>query len=160
MASVCLLVNGRAVDVMAEQDAPLLDVLRNVLGLTGTRFGCGLEQCGACNVLVDDVAVPSCTLPLRALQGKRITTIEGLGTPAAPHPVQQAFLDEQAAQCGYCTAGMIVSAAALLRRNPAPDRAAIDAALDRNLCRCGSHSRIVRAVQRAARAGNGAEDGA
>ncbi|MEP6655612.1 MAG: (2Fe-2S)-binding protein [Betaproteobacteria bacterium] len=151
-AQFALTVNGRACTVEAEGDAPLLDILRDTLGLTGSRFGCGLEQCGACNVLLDGRAVPSCTLPLSAVAGRTIVTIEGLGTPANPHRVQQAFLDEQAAQCGYCTSGMIVSAAALLQRTPAPTAAEIKAALEGNLCRCGAHNRIVRAVLRAAQA--------
>ena len=146
---VTLSVNGEAHRVEADPDTPLLDVLRNTLGLKGTRFGCGLEQCGACNVLVDGNAIASCTLPLWSAEGKAITTIEGLGTPASPHPLQQAFLDEQAAQCGYCTSGMIVAAAALLLRTASPDADTIRRALERNLCRCGSHNRIVRAVQRA-----------
>ena len=150
-AQFSLTVNGRACTVEADGDTPLLDVLRNTLGLTGSRFGCALEQCGACNVLLDGTAVASCTTPLWAAAGKMIVTIEGLGTLANPHPLQQAFLDEQAAQCGYCTSGMIVSAAALLQRTPAPTAAEIKAALEGNLCRCGAHNRIVRAVQRAAR---------
>ena len=145
-------VNGTEHRVEGPGDTPLLDVLRNGLGLKGSRFGCGLDQCGACNVLLDGQAVASCSTPLWSAAGKTITTIEGLGTPAAPHPLQQAFLDEQAAQCGYCTSGMIVSAAALLARNAAPSRDEIKAALDRNLCRCGAHNRIVRAVERAANA--------
>ncbi len=152
-APISFTLNGRDVAVEIDGDVPLLDVLRNTLALKGTRFGCGLEQCGACNVLVDGKAIASCTLPLWSVAGKAVTTIEGLGTPGAPHPLQQAFLDEQAAQCGYCTSGMIVSAAALLRDNPAPTMDEIKAALDRNLCRCGSHNRIVRAVQRAAGSG-------
>jgi len=143
-------VNGAPRTVDAAPDTPLLDVLRNTLGLTGSRFGCGLDQCGACNVLLDERAVAACSTPLWSVAGKSVTTIEGLGTPEHPHPLQTAFLAEQAAQCGYCTAGMIVSAAALLARNPAPSDADVRAALDRNLCRCGSHNRIVRAVRRAA----------
>lgn len=146
---VTLSINGQTHRIEADPDTPLLDVLRNTLGLKGTRFGCGLEQCGACNVLVDGNAIASCTLPLWSAQGKAVTTIEGLGTPASPHPLQQAFLDEQAAQCGYCTSGMIISAAALLEHTASPDVDAIKRALDGNLCRCGSHNRIVRAVQRA-----------
>lgn len=129
----------------------LLDVLRNALGLKGTRFGCGSEACGACFVLVDGHAVPSCKTQLWAVEGKSVTTVEGLGRPEAPHPLQRAFLEEQAAQCGYCTSGMLISAAALLGRSPAPSEAEVRQALDRNLCRCGSYNRIVRAVLRAAR---------
>ncbi|MDQ6620828.1 MAG: (2Fe-2S)-binding protein [Pseudomonadota bacterium] len=150
-ARFALEVNGRVHEVTSDSEAPLLDVLRNTLHLKGTRFGCGLEQCGACNVLIDGIAVPSCTTRAIDAIGKRVTTIEGLGTPAAPHPLQEAFLVEQAAQCGYCTAGMIVTAAALLEHTPSPDVDAIRTALDRNLCRCGSHNRILRAVQRASR---------
>ena len=144
-----LLVNGATHGIEADPDAPLIDILRNALHLKGTRFGCGLEQCGACNVLVDGKAIPSCTLPLSSVEGRSVTTIEGLGTPASPHPLQRAFLEEQAAQCGYCTSGMIVTAAALLGQGESPDEDAIRRALDGNLCRCGSHNRIVRAVLRA-----------
>ena len=150
VSSFAFVLNGAPATVEADGDAPLLDVLRNSLGRKGTRFGCGLDQCGACNVLVDGRAVASCSTPLWSVAGKTVVTIEGLGTPVAPHRLQQAFIAEQAAQCGYCTAGMIVTAAALLDQNPQPTRAEICAALDRNLCRCGAHNRIVRAVQRAA----------
>ena len=144
-------VNGRAVSVaVANDDMPLLAVLRDTLGLKGTRFGCGLEQCGCCMVLVDGEPVKSCAKPIFAVTGKSVTTIEGLGTPEHPHPLQQAFLDEQAGQCGYCLAGIIVSAKALLDRNPSPSRSEIAAALDDNLCRCGTHVRILRAVEKAA----------
>jgi nicotinate dehydrogenase subunit A len=153
VATINIRVNGHLREVEAEANTPLLDVLRNTLDLKGTRFGCGSNQCGACFVLLDDNAVASCDLPLWAVEGKEITTIEGLGSAASPHPLQQAFLDEQAAQCGYCTAGMIASAAALLRRIPRPTEAQVREALDRNLCRCGVHNRIVRAVLRAAQAG-------
>ena len=128
----------------------LLDALRTGLGLKGTRYGCGAERCGACFVVVDGHAVPSCSTPLSAVAGKSITTIEGLGRPDAPHPLQQAFIAEQAAQCGYCASGMLMSAAALLERSPRPTEAQVRQALDRNLCRCGSYQRIVRAVLRAA----------
>lgn len=127
----------------------LLDALRNTLGLTGSRFGCGAGACGSCMVLVDGSAQPSCTLPLWAVADKTVVTIEGLGTAERPHPLQTAFLDEQAGQCGYCLPGIIVSAAALLAATPSPSEAAVRAALDRNLCRCGAHNRIVRAVLRA-----------
>ena len=138
-------VNGtdRAVDTAPE--TPLLYALRNDLELKGTRFGCGSGQCGACFVLVDGHAAPACDTPLWSVAGKAITTIEGLSR----HPLQQAFIDEQAAQCGFCTSGIIVSAAALLDKNPKPTETQVRAALDRNLCRCGSHNRMVRAVLRA-----------
>jgi nicotinate dehydrogenase subunit A len=143
-------VNGSERVVAADPATPLVDVLRDTLGLKGTRFGCGENQCGACHVLVEGSAVASCDTPLWAVEGKSVVTVEGLGTPARPHALQAAFLAEQAAQCGYCTAGMLVSAAALLARQPRPSEAEVRAALDRNLCRCGSHNRIVRAVLRAA----------
>jgi nicotinate dehydrogenase subunit A len=145
-----LRVNGRAGEIEAEPNTPLLYVLRNDLGLKGTRFGCGAGHCGACTVLVDGNAVQSCDTPLWSAAGREITTIEGLGSAEKPHPLQQAFLDEQAAQCGYCVNGIIMSAAALLARTPRPSDAEIAAALDRNLCRCGTHVRILRAVRRAA----------
>jgi nicotinate dehydrogenase subunit A len=147
--TVALQVNDTPRQIDADADLPLIDALRDLLDLKGTRYGCGAGQCGACFVLVGGHAMASCETPLWAVAGKSITTVEGLGSPAA----QQAFLDEQAAQCGYCTSGMLISAAALLRRNPHPDEAEVRAALERNLCRCGSHNRIVRAVLRAA-AGN------
>jgi len=146
-------VNGRAVSVSsANEETPLLAILRNELGLAGTRFGCGLEQCGCCMVLIDGPPEKSCAKPVWSAAGKKITTIEGLGTEEHPHPLQQAFLDEQAGQCGYCLSGIVISAKALLDRNPQPSRAEIAAALDANICRCGSHNRILRAVQRAAAA--------
>ncbi len=145
-----LRVNGRAQDVAAESNTPLLYVLRNDLGLKGTRFGCGAGHCGACTVLVDGNAVQSCDTPLWSASGREITTIEGLGSAERPHPLQQAFLGEQAAQCGYCINGIIMAAAALLKRTPRPTDAEIAAALDRNLCRCGTHVRILRAIRRAA----------
>ena len=143
-------VNGRSSEVAADPDTPLLFVLREELGLTSVHLGCGANQCGACHVIVDGHAVASCDTPLWAAAGKSITTLEGLGTPAAPHPLQTAFIAEQALQCGYCTAGIITTAAALLAQNASPDEAAVRSALDRNLCRCGAHNRIVRAVLRAA----------
>lgn len=149
--SFAFTVNGRAVDVtVAHEDTPLLDVLRNELRLTGTRFGCGLEQCGCCTVLIDGKPEKSCTRPIWAVAGRSVTTIEGLGTPEQPHPLQQAFLEEQACQCGYCLSGILMSAKALLDRNPSPTRAEIASALDDNLCRCGTHNRILRAVAKAA----------
>lgn len=131
-------------------ESSLLDFLRNKLGLTGTRFGCGLEQCGACMVLVDGAPVQSCNAALDSVVGKQITTVEGLrGTDGELHPLQQAFLDEQAGQCGYCLSGILISAKALLDQNPDPTRHEIALALDNNLCRCGSHVRILNAVTRA-----------
>jgi nicotinate dehydrogenase subunit A len=148
--TVILNVNGIEHSVTAEADTPLLYILRNDLQLKGTRFGCGLGQCGACNVLIDGQNVQSCDTPLWAAAGKRITTIEGIGTLERLHPLQHAFIDEQAAQCGYCANGIIMSAKALLDKVPFPSEDEIRAALDRNLCRCGTHTRIVRAIQRAA----------
>jgi len=150
MQSTSLTVNGRAVSVAADGDTPLLDVLRNHLGLIGTRFGCGAEQCGCCMVLIDGKPEKSCGKPLSTVAGKQVLTVEGLGTPERPHPLQQAFLDEQAGQCGYCLSGILISAKALLDDNPAPSRREIALALDDNICRCGSHPRILRAVERAA----------
>src|ERR1700674_127946 len=150
MPSIDLTVNGKIVSVGADGDTPLLDVLRNHLGLVGTKFGCGLEQCGCCMVLVDERPEKSCGKALSTVAGKNVLTIEGLGTPDRPHPLQQAFLEEQAGQCGYCLSGILISAKALLDRNPSPSRAQIAAALDDNICRCGSHIRILRAVERAA----------
>lgn len=149
--TVALEVNGRAVAVaVAHDDTPLLDVLRNGLRLTGTRFGCGLEQCGCCTVLIDGKPDKSCVRPISSVAGRSVTTVEGLGTPERPHPLQQAFLEEQAGQCGYCLSGILISAKALLDRNPSPTRPDIVRALDDNLCRCGAHNRIVRAVEKAA----------
>jgi nicotinate dehydrogenase subunit A len=146
-----LTVNGRVVTVaVAHEETPLLDVLRNQLRLMGTRFGCGLEQCGCCTVLVDGEPVKSCTRPIWSVADKSVTTIEGLGTPEHPHPLQLAFLEEQAGQCGYCLSGILISAKALLDRNPAPSRVEIAQALDDNLCRCGTHNRSLRAVAEAA----------
>ncbi len=137
-------------DVAAGEDVPLLHVLRNELGLTGTRFGCGTENCGACLVLVDGKAAYACTLQATSAAGCKITTIEGLGTPEQPHAIQRAFLEEQAGQCGYCLSGIMISTKALLDAIPNPTRAEIAAALDKTLCRCGAHLRIIRAVERAA----------
>ena len=152
MASTSFTVNGGAVSVSANEDTPLLDVLRNHLGLKGTKFGCGLEQCGCCMVLVDGEPVKSCGKALSTVAGKSVLTIEGLGTPEHPHALQAAFLDEQAGQCGYCLPGILISAKALLDRNGAPTRAEIAVALDDNIWRCGSHIRILKAVERAAEA--------
>jgi nicotinate dehydrogenase subunit A len=151
MEPVSLIVNGSTATVTADGDTPLLDILRNHLGLLGTKFGCGQEQCGCCMVLVDGRPEKSCGKALSTVAGKTITTVEGLGTPERPHPLQQAFLDEQAGQCGYCLPGILISAKALLDRDPAPSRSQIAEALDDNICRCGSHVRILRAVERAAR---------
>jgi nicotinate dehydrogenase subunit A len=143
-------VNGRTHLVGADDDTAMLYVLRNHLGLKGTRFGCGLGVCGACSVLVDGHRVYSCDTPLWAVNGKEVTTVEGLGTDGEPHPVARAIVEHQAAQCGYCMSGIVVSAAALLATNPDPSEAEVRAALDDNLCRCGAHNRVVRAVLAAA----------
>jgi nicotinate dehydrogenase subunit A len=146
-------VNGTMHSVPAAPDTPLLYVLRNDLGLNGAKFGCGLAQCGACTVLVDGKPVRSCVTPIDTLGQSEITTIEGLGTIERPHPLQAAFMTEQAAQCGYCIAGIIMAAKALLDRNPQPSAAEVRQGLADNLCRCGTHNRIVRAVLRAAQTG-------
>ena len=145
-------VNGAVRSTPAGPDTPLLYVLRNDLGLVATRFGCGAEQCGSCVVLVDGAPAYACTLRLADAVGRNVTTLEGLAQGGEPHPLQRAFLEEQAAQCGYCVSGMLMRAAALLASNPAPDDAAVRVALEPQLCRCGSHNRIVRAVIRAAEA--------
>ena len=144
-------VNGKPVTVDAEADTPLLYVLRDDLGLNAAKFGCGLGQCGACTVLVNDEPVLSCVTPLAMLEGKRVTTLEGLGTIDKPGPVQRAFIEEQAAQCGYCIPGMMMRAQALLEKNAAPSDAQIREAMAPNLCRCGTQMRILRAVHRAAK---------
>jgi len=148
-----LTVNGIKRRLTAAPDTPLLYVLRNDLQLKGTRFGCGLGQCGACNVLVDGRKAASCNMPLWACEGRSVTTVEGLGQAGHLHALQQALLDGQAAQCGYCLNGIVISAQVLLATNPAPSEAQVRAALDDNLCRCGTHNRIVAAVLRVARAG-------
>ena len=148
--SFTLNVNGRTETVAADPQTPLLYILRNDLGLVAAKYGCGQEQCGACSVIVDGERAFSCTLTLEQASGKTITTLEGIGTPDAPHPLQKAFEAEQAVQCGYCTSGILIAAKALLDRNPDPDMAAIRLALQDNLCRCGTHSRVLRAVRRAA----------
>jgi len=150
MPAIRFQLNGSAVEVDADPDRPLLDILRGPLGLTGAHFGCGAGECGACHVMLGDRAVTSCDAPLWSVADKNVTTIEGLGTAAHPHPLQRAFIAEQAMQCGYCVAGILISAAALLKRNARPTEAEVRAALDRNLCRCGSQNRMVRAVLRAA----------
>jgi aerobic-type carbon monoxide dehydrogenase small subunit (CoxS/CutS family) len=148
---ITLHVNGKPHAVDADPATPLLYVLTDQLQLNGAKYGCGLGQCGSCTVLVDGEAVFSCVVPISVLSGKKITTLEGLGTPDAPGPVQRAFIAEQAAQCGFCIPGMIVRAQALLSRNPAPTMDEIRRHMSPNLCRCGTHMRILRAVARAAR---------
>ena len=143
-------VNQQPVAFNGDTNATLLSVLRDELGLSGPKFGCGQGECGACTVLVDGQPQTACNLPVWAVDGKQVTTLEGLGTPACPHPLQAAFIEERAGQCGYCVAGIVTAAAALLANNPAPDRAAIVQALDKHLCRCGAHNRMIRAIQRAA----------
>ena len=154
--SMKLQVNGRQRSVQAEENTPLLYVLRNDCDLKGTRFGCGVAQCGSCHVLVDGKSLPSCDLPLWAAEGKSIVTVEGLANHGVLHPLQQAFIDEQAAQCGYCLSGILVGAAALLADHPQPTEIEVRNALDKHLCRCGTHNRIVRAVLRAAAVMRGA----
>ncbi|AUG07569.1 (2Fe-2S)-binding protein [Pseudomonas sp. S09G 359] len=149
--TVTLEVNGNTCEVSAMADTPLLLVLRNDLALNGPKYGCGLGECGACTVIIDGVAARSCVFPLAGAAGREIVTLEGLGTRQAPHPVQQAFIDEQAAQCGYCLNGMIMTTKALLDRNPNPSEAQVRNELSGNLCRCGTHIEILRAVLRAAR---------
>ncbi len=148
---VRLTVNGESVEVAATGDALLLHVLRNDFALNGPKYGCGLAQCGACSVLIDDKVARSCVLPIGGLEGRRIVTLEGLGSPERPSPVQAAFIAENATQCGYCVNGMIMAATALLRRTPDPTDAEIRQALRYNLCRCGSHVEVLAAVRRAAR---------
>jgi nicotinate dehydrogenase subunit A len=152
MAQITLNVNGKSRVVDTDPSTPLLYVLRDDLELNGPRFGCGLSQCGACTVIINGNTVRSCSFPVSSAQNKKITTLEGLGTVAHPHALQQAFVDEQAAQCGYCMNGMIMSAKVLLDKNPHPSDDDIKRALDPNLCRCGSHLRVIRAVKRAAAA--------
>jgi nicotinate dehydrogenase subunit A len=156
MAQYNLRINGATRTANTDADTPLLYVLRNDFELNGPKFGCGQAQCGACTVHIDGRAARSCVTPVSSLAGKAVTTLEGLGTAGKLHPLQQAFLDEQAAQCGYCTSGMIMSAKALLDAKPKPSAADIKTALAGNLCRCGAHNRIVRAVQRAASGSKGA----
>jgi nicotinate dehydrogenase subunit A len=146
-----LQVNGKVHDVAAEPDTPLLYVLRDDLGLNGAKYGCGLGQCGACTVIVDGEAVFSCVTPINVLEGKKITTLEGLGTAQKPGRVQRAFVEEQAAQCGFCIPGMVMRATALLAKDPRADEKKIREALQPHLCRCGTHMRILRAVKKAAK---------
>lgn len=150
MPAIQFHLNGATVSVDADPDQTLLDVLRGRLGITSPHFGCGAGECGACRVMVGDRAMASCDLPMWSVEEKEVVTLEGLGTAEQPHPLQRAFITEQAMQCGYCVSGILISAAALLKRNPSPTEAEVRAALDRNLCRCGSHNRMVRAVLRAA----------
>jgi nicotinate dehydrogenase subunit A len=145
-------VNGAAVDIEADGNTPLVYVLRNDLGLKGTRFGCGQDQCGACHVLLDGHSVPACDTPLWAAAGKQVVTVEGLGTRGRPHRLQRAFIEEQAGQCGFCLSGILIAAAALLERTPSPTEADVRSALERHLCRCGAQNRAIRAVLRAAKA--------
>ena len=151
MARITLKVNGKTRSVDVDADTPLLYVLRDNLELHGPKFGCGLGQCGACTVHLNGEAVRSCSVPVSAVKGGEVTTLEGLGTTAKPHPVQQAFIDEQAVQCGYCINGMVMTSAALLKKNRNPSDDEIRAALAGNLCRCGTHQRSTAAVKRAAR---------
>jgi nicotinate dehydrogenase subunit A len=152
MSTIAMRVNGAAHTVDVDPATPLLYVLSDDLALRGPKFGCGLGQCGACAVIVRGRAVRSCVTPVGTLNGAEVTTLEGLGTVERPHPIQQAFIDEQAAQCGYCASGMIIAAADLLKRNPQPTEAEVRSALAGNLCRCGSHNRIIRAVMRVTQA--------
>lgn len=152
MPNILFRLNGVETGVDADPDLSLLGCLRGRLGMTGAHYGCGANECGACNVLIGDHAVAACDTPLWSVEGKDVTTPEGLGSGQAPHPLQLAFIAEQALQCGYCVPGILISAAALLKQNPHPTAADVKAALDRNLCRCGSHNRMVRAVLRAAAA--------
>ena len=151
-ATIRLNVNGRIHEVGASPDTALLHVLRNDLELNGPKYGCGLGECGTCTVLIDDVAARSCVIPIDGCTGRDIVTLEGLGSRVSLHPVQQAFIEEQAAQCGYCTAGLVISAVALLRACPAPTPGQVREALEPNLCRCGAHGRVLRAVLKAAAA--------
>lgn len=156
---ISLTVNGQAHQVDVDPATPLLYVLRGELQLNAAKFGCGLGQCGACTVMVDGEAVYSCLTPVLALEGRKITTVEGLGTATNPGPLQRAFIEEQAAQCGYCIGGMIMRAQALLQRNAAPSEEDIRTQMEPNLCRCGTHMRILRAIRRAAAAMRVAEAG-
>jgi len=150
MSTFRFFVNGSERSAEAGKDTPLLYVLRNDLGLKAARFGCGTGECGACRVILEGAAVPACDTPMWSVAGKRVVTLEGLGNADRPHPLQRALLAEQAGQCGYCLPGILISAAVLLEQTPQPTEAQVRAALERNLCRCGSHNRIVRAVLRAA----------
>lgn len=151
MATITLRVNGQAHTVTAEPDTPLLYILRNDVGLSGPKFGCGLAQCGACTVQLGGQAIRSCSVPVSAAAGKDVTTVEGIGTPDKPHPLQAAFVAEQAAQCGYCTSGMIMQAKAILEQNVKASDGDIRQGMAGNLCRCGTQTRIVKAIKRAAK---------
>ena len=151
MANIRFRLNGADREIDTDPDRILLDVLRSDCLLTGSHFGCGSGECGACRVIVGDHAVTACDTPMWSIANKDVTTLEGLGTPEQPHPLQRAFIAEQAMQCGYCVSGVIISAAALLKQNPTPSEAEVRTALDRNLCRCGSQNRMVRAILAAAR---------
>ena len=148
--TVAFRLNGQPVSVPSHSEQTLLDLLRNTLALKATRMGCGQGQCGACRVMLDGHAVAACETPLWAIEGKAVTTVEGLGSRSAPHALQTAFIEEQAMQCGFCTSGILMSAAALLQRQPQPTRAQIVQAIDGHLCRCGAHNRVVRAIEKAA----------
>ena len=148
--TVAFRLNGQPVSVPNHSEQTLLDLLRNTLALKATRMGCGQGQCGACRVMLDGHAVAACETPLWAIEGKTVTTVEGLGSRSAPHALQTAFIEEQAMQCGFCTSGILMSAAALLQRQPQPTRAQIVQAIDGHLCRCGAHNRVVRAIEKAA----------
>jgi nicotinate dehydrogenase subunit A len=150
MPTIQFQLNGTVAAVDTDPDQTLLAVLRGRLGVTSPHFGCGAGECGACHVMVDDRAMASCDMPMWSVADKDVVTVEGLGTAEQPHPLQRALIAEQAMQCGYCVSGILISAAALLKRNPSPTEAEVRTALDRNLCRCGSHNRMVRAVLRAA----------
>jgi nicotinate dehydrogenase subunit A len=151
MAQISLTVNGKSRVVDADPSTPLLYVLRDDMGSNGPKFGCGLSQCGACTVILDGNTARSCSIPVTAAKNRNVTTLEGLGSVANPHRLQKAFIEEQAAQCGYCMNGMVLTAKVLLDKNPSPTEAQIKSALQNNLCRCGSHLRVIRAIQRAAR---------
>lgn len=142
--------NSQQVDLNLEDDTPLIYALRNDLGINSSRLGCGLAQCGSCTVLVDEQPVRACVLPVKSVKGKKVTTLEGLGDPASPHPLQQAFIDIQAMQCGYCASGIIMAASALLKANNDPSDSEIHDALSGHICRCGTHHRIIRAIKKAA----------
>ena len=153
MKTLKLRVNGRSRSVTVNEQTPLLYVLRNDIGLNGPKFGCGLAQCGACAVLMDGEEIRSCVMPVSAVTGREIVTSEGLGKGGKPHPIQAAFIEEQAAQCGYCISGMTIAAASLLKKKPSPSRDEIKAGMDGHLCRCGTHPRIVTAIEKAAKVG-------
>lgn len=150
MPTIQFKLNGAAISVDTDPDQTLLDMLRSRLSITSPHFGCGAGECGACHVMINGRAIASCDMPMWSVADKDVVTVEGLGTTEQPHPLQRAFISEQAMQCGYCVSGILISAAALLKGNPSPTEAEVRTALDRNLCRCGSHNRIVRAVLRAA----------